>query len=89
MTLQDVVAEGDKVVTHWTYTATHEGEIMGMEEEGNKRELVQLVTMFWVLQKLISGGQNTQSSGSGNRLCPAMGIKFAVNITVMNLDSVQ
>ena len=29
-TVEDVIAEGDKVVTHWTMTGTHKGELMGI-----------------------------------------------------------
>ena len=29
-TVEDQVAEGDKVVTRWTFVGTHEGELMGI-----------------------------------------------------------
>jgi steroid delta-isomerase-like uncharacterized protein len=35
-TIEDQLAEGDKVVTRWTATGTHEGELMGMEPTGKK-----------------------------------------------------
>jgi steroid delta-isomerase-like uncharacterized protein len=34
MVVEDQVAEGDKVVTRWTATATHQGELMGMPPTG-------------------------------------------------------
>jgi steroid delta-isomerase-like uncharacterized protein len=34
MTVEDQVAEGDKVVTRWTATGTHEGELMGAPASG-------------------------------------------------------
>ena len=30
VTLEDVIAEGDKVVTRWTIRGTHQGELMGI-----------------------------------------------------------
>ncbi|MEK6230088.1 MAG: ester cyclase [Actinomycetota bacterium] len=35
-TVDDVIAEGDKVVVRWTATGTHQGEIMGIPATGNK-----------------------------------------------------
>jgi steroid delta-isomerase-like uncharacterized protein len=34
MTVEDQIAEGDKVVTRWTATGTHEGELMGAAATG-------------------------------------------------------
>ena len=34
--IEDQLAEGDKVVTRWTATGTHEGELMGMQPTGKK-----------------------------------------------------
>ena len=33
-TIEDQIAEGDKVVNRWTYTATHKGELMGISPTG-------------------------------------------------------
>jgi len=38
-TLEDVVAEGDRVVTRATGTATHQGELMGLPATGKKIEV--------------------------------------------------
>jgi steroid delta-isomerase-like uncharacterized protein len=35
-TIEDTIAEGDKVVTHFTFNGTHEGELMGIPPTGNK-----------------------------------------------------
>ena len=35
MTVEDQVAEGDKVVTRWVVEGTHEGELMGVPPSGN------------------------------------------------------
>jgi steroid delta-isomerase-like uncharacterized protein len=39
MTVEDVIAEGDKVVTRWTARATHQGELMGIPPSGNRVEV--------------------------------------------------
>ncbi len=35
-TVHDLVAEGDKVVARWTFTATHKGEYMGIPATNKK-----------------------------------------------------
>jgi steroid delta-isomerase-like uncharacterized protein len=35
-TIEDQLAEGDKVVTRWTSSATHQGELMGIPATGNQ-----------------------------------------------------
>jgi steroid delta-isomerase-like uncharacterized protein len=35
-TIEDTIAEGDKVVTHFTFSGTHQGELMGVPPTGNK-----------------------------------------------------
>ena len=34
LTIEDQIAEGDKVVTRWTCTATHKGELIGIPPTG-------------------------------------------------------
>ena len=36
LTLHDVIAEGDKVVTRYTWQATHQGELMGVPATGKQ-----------------------------------------------------
>lgn len=38
VTAEDLVAEGDKVVTRYTITGTHDGPLMGIDPTGNKVE---------------------------------------------------
>ncbi len=39
ITIEDQVAEGDKVVTRWRAQGTHEGELMGISPTGNRVEI--------------------------------------------------
>lgn len=36
LTIEDMIAEGDKVVTRWTARGTHQGEAMGRPPTGNE-----------------------------------------------------
>jgi predicted ester cyclase len=37
-TIEDIIAEGDKVVAHWRARATHQGEYMGIPPTGKEVE---------------------------------------------------
>jgi steroid delta-isomerase-like uncharacterized protein len=39
MTVEDLIAEGDKVVTRWRARGTHQGELMGIPPSGNPVEV--------------------------------------------------
>ena len=39
ITVEDQVAEGDKVVTRWTARGTHRGELLGVTPSGNRVEI--------------------------------------------------
>lgn len=39
VTVEDEIAEGDKVVTRWTGRGTHRGELMGIPPSGNRVEV--------------------------------------------------
>jgi steroid delta-isomerase-like uncharacterized protein len=51
ITIEDQIAEGDKVVTRWTGQGTHEGELMGIPPSGNR------VTVTGIHLDRISGGK--------------------------------
>src|SRR5215207_2179696 len=39
MTVDDLITEGDKVVTRWTARGTHQGELMDIPPSGNRVEV--------------------------------------------------
>ncbi len=39
ITVEDQIAEGDKVVNRWTGRGTHQGELMGVPPSGNRVEV--------------------------------------------------
>jgi steroid delta-isomerase-like uncharacterized protein len=39
LTVEDQIAEGDKVVTRWTSRGTHQGELVGIPPSGNRAEV--------------------------------------------------
>jgi predicted ester cyclase len=51
ITVEDQVAEGDKVVTRWTTLGTYQGELMGVEPSGNQ------VTVRGISIDRFSGGK--------------------------------
>jgi len=50
-TIEDQIAEGDKVVTRWTARGTHEGELQGIAPTGKQ------VTMSGITVSRIAGGR--------------------------------
>lgn len=55
--VEDVIAEGDKVVARWTATATHQGELMGIPATGKP------VTLSGTWIHRIVGGQIVEQWG--------------------------
>jgi len=51
-TIEDQIAEGDKVVTQWTGSGTHKGEYMGIPPTGRQYTTVKGITV-----NRISGGK--------------------------------
>jgi steroid delta-isomerase-like uncharacterized protein len=49
--VEDQIAEGDKVVTRWTFRGTHQGEVFGIPPTGRA------VTMSGIFIDRIAGGQ--------------------------------
>src|SRR5215204_4991086 len=61
-TIEDLIAEGDKVVARWRSRATHQGDYMGIAPTGNKVEFTGI--SFY----RIEGGKIAQSWNSEDRL---------------------
>jgi steroid delta-isomerase-like uncharacterized protein len=55
MTVEDQIAEGDRVATRWTAHATHRGELMGVHPSGNRVEIAAISI------DRISGGKFVES----------------------------
>ena len=59
--IEDQVAEGDKVVTRWTGTGTHEGDLMGIAPTGNKVTLPGMEIVRFSGGKLAEGWEGYDS----------------------------
>jgi steroid delta-isomerase-like uncharacterized protein len=53
--VEDQIAEGDRVVTRWTGSGTHQGEFMGVAPTGNQ------VTVTGITINRVSGGKIAES----------------------------
>ena len=61
--IDDMIAEGDKVVCHWTTTGTHKGEFMGIAPT-NRRIKVTGITIHRVVNgKIVEGRANWDVMG--------------------------
>lgn len=61
-TIEDMVAEGDKVAVRWTYRGTHKGEFMGIAPTGKQ------VTMTGISIIRIVGGKIVEEWGEMDML---------------------
>jgi predicted ester cyclase len=62
MTIEDQLAEGDKVTTRWTATGTHTGELMGIPATGK----AVTVTGFDITR--YSGGKSVEHWGQFDQM---------------------
>ena len=62
MTVEDEIAEGDKVVTRWTAIGTHTGELMGIPATGKQ------VTIKGLDINRFSGGKNVEHWGQMDQM---------------------
>jgi len=62
--IEDLVAEGDKVVARWSAQATHQGEYLGVPPTGNR------VDFTGIAIYRIEGGKIAESWGIADQLGP-------------------
>ena len=62
MTIEDIVAEGDRVVTRWSATGTHTGELMGIPATGKQ------VTVTGLDINRYSGGKSVEHWGQFDQM---------------------
>jgi steroid delta-isomerase-like uncharacterized protein len=63
VTVEDQIAEGDKVVTRWTCRGTHQGQFQGMPPTGKQMTMTG-ITIFRIANgKLIEGWMNPDLLG--------------------------
>jgi steroid delta-isomerase-like uncharacterized protein len=74
-TIEDVIAEGDKVVTRWTARGTHKGELQGIPPTGKKVAVTGIVVTHLSNSKLVEGWSNFDALGMLQQLgmIPSMG----------------
>ena len=61
-TIEDQIAEGDRVVTRWTATGTHNGELMGIPATGKQ------VTVTGLDINRFSGGKSVEHWGQFDQM---------------------
>jgi steroid delta-isomerase-like uncharacterized protein len=62
-TLDDALAEGDKVAYRWTASGTHEGELMGIPPTGNRMRISGTTIARFSDGKIEEGWQNFDATG--------------------------
>jgi steroid delta-isomerase-like uncharacterized protein len=67
-TVEDQIAEGDKVVTRWTMRGTHEGEFRGMPPTGNKLEITGIGIFRFSEGKVVESWDNFDQLGMMRQL---------------------
>ena len=74
-TIEDHIAEGDKVVTRWTACGTHKGELMGIAAIGKQGTITGMSIIRIVGGKIVETWNNWDALGMMQQLgvVPAMG----------------
>jgi steroid delta-isomerase-like uncharacterized protein len=62
LTIEDQVAEGDRVVTRWTAQGTHQGQFMGVDPSGRE------VNVHGITIARVAGGQVVEEWASSDEL---------------------
>jgi predicted ester cyclase len=74
-TIEDLIAEGDKVVVRETFRGTHQGDLMGIPPTGKQVTVSAIVIVRIVNGKAVEGWQNGDTLGTLQQLgvVPAQG----------------
>ena len=67
-TIEDMVTEGDKVVTRLTFTGTHKGELMGIAATGKQVTVGEIAIFRIVGGKIVEGWQEVDMLGMMQQL---------------------
>jgi len=67
-TLDDVIAEGDKVVYRWTLRGTHQGEFAGISPTGKAVTETGITILRFAEGKIVEGRHETSSPGLAEQL---------------------
>jgi predicted ester cyclase len=62
-TIEDQLAEGDKVATRYTFSGTHQGEFMGIPPTGKHVTFTGISISHWVDGKLVENWINSDTLG--------------------------
>ena len=63
VTIEDQVAEGDKVATRWRVRGTHQGEMMGVTATGNQVTFTGTQTDYISASKIVESWSNWDTLG--------------------------
>ena len=63
MTIEDQIAEGDKVVTRWTARGTHQGDLMGIAPTGKQATITGIFVDRLANGKLVESWANWDTFG--------------------------
>ena len=63
MTIDDQIAEGDRVVTRWTVRGTHRGELMGIAASGKQIVVTGIVITRFANGKAVEEWENYDALG--------------------------
>ena len=66
--IEDQFADGDFVITRWTATGTHDGELMGMPATGKKVEITGVTIDRFEDGKVVEGWTNWDTFGMMQQL---------------------
>ena len=63
LTIEDQIAEGDKVVSRWTFRGTHRGELMGILPTGKQVTVTGIVISHFANGKIVESWFNSDDLG--------------------------